>query len=138
MPMQNCSVEPTAKLRLLKARKLTIGSAGAKTRTKKATAEITQIQAQIATEVSCSHSYCGPSSSTYSSPPRKPAMKIRPNQSKCSSSPKFGWSKSTRASTPMVIITPGTTLMKNSQCQDIASVMNPPTVGPMVGAKVAT
>ena len=33
---------------------------------------------------------------------------------------------------------PGTTLMKNSQCQDIASVMMPPTVGPMVGASVAT
>ena len=34
----------------------------------------TQIAAQTATEVSCSHSYCGPSSSTYSSEPRKPAM----------------------------------------------------------------
>ena len=38
--------------------------------------------AQIATDVSCSHSYCGPSSSTYSSDPRKPAIAIRPNQSK--------------------------------------------------------
>src|ERR1700730_12664976 len=33
---------------------------------------------------------------------------------------------------------PGTMLMKNSQCQDMASVMKPPTVGPMVGASVAT
>src|ERR1700748_22824 len=123
MPMQNCSVEPTAKLRLLKARKLTIGSAGAKTRTKKATAEITQIQAQMATEVSCSHSYCGPSSSTYSSVPRKPAMKISPHQSKRSSNSKCGSSKSTSAHTPRVMPMPGTTLMKNSQFHDIKSVM---------------
>src|SRR6266849_8487910 len=33
---------------------------------------------------------------------------------------------------------PGKMLMKNSQCQDMASVMRPPTVGPMVGASVAT
>src|SRR5579863_8700069 len=101
-------------------------------------AEIAQIQAQIATEVSCSHSYCGPSSSTYSSEPRNPAIAIKPNQSKRSSSSKFGSSKSTSASTPTVMPMPGTTLMKNSQCHDIASVMKPPTVGPMVGASVAT
>ena len=101
----------------------TIGSRAVSTRQKKAIAETTQIAAQIATEVSCSHSYCGPSSSTYSSAPRKPAMKIRPHQSKCSSSAKFGWSKSTSASTPMVMPMPGTMLMKNSQCHDIKSVM---------------
>src|SRR6266853_1120133 len=38
----------------------------------------------------------------------------------------------------MVMPIPGTMLMKNSQCQDMASVMRPPTVGPMVGASVAT
>src|ERR1700676_1448167 len=38
----------------------------------------------------------------------------------------------------MVMPIPGTTLMKNSQCHDIQSVMMPPTVGPMVGASVAT
>ena len=65
-------------------------------------------------------------------------MKIRPHQSKRSSSSKFGVSKSTSASTPMVMPMPGTMLMKNSQCHDIASVMMPPTVGPMVGASVAT
>ncbi|OIQ70096.1 hypothetical protein GALL_482980 [mine drainage metagenome] len=96
------------------------------------------MQAQTATDVSCSHSYCGPSSSTYSSAPRNPAIAIRPNQSKRSSNPKFGRSKSTSASTPTVMPMPGTTLMKKSQCHDIASVMNPPTVGPMVGASVAT
>ena len=65
-------------------------------------------------------------------------MKIRPHQSKRSSSAKFGLSKSTSASTPMVMPMPGTMLMKNSQCHDIKSVMKPPTVGPMVGASVAT
>ena len=38
----------------------------------------------------------------------------------------------------MVMPMPGTMLMKNSQCHDIKSVMKPPTVGPIVGASVAT
>src|SRR5450432_596326 len=101
-------------------------------------AETAQTVAQTATEVSCSHSYCGPSSSTYSSDPRNPPIVNRPNQSKRSSSLKFGESKSTSTHTPMVMPMPGTMLMKNSQCHDIASVMYPPTVGPTVGAKVAT
>ena len=50
-------------------------------------------------------------------------MKIRPHQSKCRSSAKFGWSKSISASTPTVMMMPGMTLMKNSQCHDITSVM---------------
>src|SRR3569623_2410067 len=122
MPTQNCSTQPTAKLRLEKVRRLTIGSAAVSTRQKKATAETAQMPAQTATEVSCSHSLCGPSSSTYSSVPRKPAMKIRPHQSKRSSSSKCGSSKSTSASTPRVMAMPGTTLMKNSQFPDIKSV----------------
>src|SRR6202049_2887085 len=138
MPTQNEIRQPTLKLRLLKALISTIGSSAVSPRKKKAIAEIPQIVAQTATELSCSHSYCGPSSSTYSSDPRNPAIAIRPNQSKRSSNATVGWSKSTSASTPTVMPMPGTTLMKNSQCHDIASVMNPPTVGPMVGASVAT
>src|SRR5262249_8424085 len=122
-PMQNCNRQPIAKLRLVKARRSTIGSAAVRTRQKNAIAETKHTAAKIATDVSCSHSYCGPSSSTYSSEPRNPAMKIRPHQSKCSTTAKSGWSKSTSASTPTVMITPGTTLMKNSQCHDITSVM---------------
>src|SRR3984957_20540185 len=138
MPTQNEIRQPMPKLRSVKALMSTIGSSAVSTRQKKAIAEMPQIQAQTATEVSCSHSYCGPSSSTYSSEPKKPPMNKRPHQSKRSSNAKFGWSKSTSASTPMVMPMPGTMLMKNSQCHDIASVMMPPTVGPMVGASVAT
>src|SRR3954452_9597115 len=123
MPMQNGRTQPTAKLRFENVRKLTIGSAAVKTRQKKAIAEMPQIQAQIATEGSCIHSYCGHSSSTYSSVPRNPAMNSSPHQSKRSSNSKSGWSKSTSASTPMVIPMQGTMLMKNSQFQDIRSVM---------------
>ena len=64
-------------------------------------------------------------------------MKIRPHQSNRSSSLKFGSSKSTSASTTVMRM-PGTMLMKNSQCHDSQSVMKPPTVGPTVGASVAT
>src|SRR5271156_3786614 len=138
MPVQNCSTQPMAKLRLVKVLRSTIGSSALSTRQKKAIAETPQTEAQIATDVSCSHSYCGPSSSTYSSAPRKPPMNSRPHQSNRSSSSKFGESKSTSASTPTVMPMPGTMLMKNSQCHDIQSVMMPPTVGPMVGANVAT
>src|SRR5882672_3941370 len=134
MPTQNEIRQPRPKLRSPNALISTIGSSTVSTRQKNATADT----AQIATEVSCSHSYCGPSSSTYSSEPRKPAIKIRPHQSKRSSSLKFGSSKSTSNSTPTVMPMPGTMLMKNSQCQDSASVMTPPTVGPTVGASVAT
>src|SRR5258707_9123919 len=138
MPTQNEIRQPMPKLRSVKALISTIGSSTVSTRQKKAIAEIVQMVAQTATEVSCSHSYCGPSSSTYSSEPRNPAIAIRPNQSNRSSSLKFGWSKSHSASTPTVMATPGTMLTKNNQCHDSASVMKPPTVGPMVGANVAT
>src|SRR3954471_11097163 len=138
MPMQNEIRQPMPKLQSVKVVMSTIGSLTLSTRQKKAIAETAQTAAQTATDVSCSHSYCAPSSSTYSSEPKNPAMKIRPHQSKRSSSAKFGSSKSTSASTPTVMPMPGTMLMKNSQCHDIASVMYPPIVGPMVGARVAT
>src|SRR3979490_2065508 len=117
MPMQNEIRQPMPKLRSVKALISTIGSSTVSTRQKKAIAETAQIAAQTATEVSCSHSYCGPSSSTYSSEPKNPAMKIRPPQSNRSSNSKCGSSKSTSASTPMVMPIPGPMLMKNSQCQ---------------------
>src|SRR3978361_2327562 len=136
--MQNESRQPTPKLRSLKVLTSTIGSRAVRPPQEKATAENVPPAPQFAPKLPSSHSYCGPSSSTYSSEPRKPAMNNRPHQSKCSSSAKFGLSKSTSASTPMVMPMPGKIVMKNSQCHDIMSVMKPPTVGPMVGAGVAT
>src|SRR5215207_5099846 len=123
MPTQNEIRQPTAKLRSVKVLMSTIGSLTLSTRQKKAIAETAQIAAQMATEVSSSHCDCGPSSSTYSSVPRKLPMNNRPHQSKCSSSAKSGLSKSTSARTPTVMPMPGTMLMKNSQCQDIMPVM---------------
>ena len=51
---------------------------------------------------------------------------------------KSGWSKSISVAAAMVTMMPGTMLMKNSQCQENASVKMLPTVGPIVGASVAT
>ena len=65
-------------------------------------------------------------------------MEMRPTQSNCSNSLRSGWSKSMSVIAAMVTMMPGTMLMKNSQCQENASVRIPPTVGPMVGASVAT
>ena len=47
-------------------------------------------------------------------------------------------SKSIRNQAPIETMMPGTRLTRNSQCQSKASVSKPPTVGPMVGASVAT
>src|SRR6476646_11444210 len=138
MPMQNVFLQRRPKLRSANVVMSTIGSLTLSTRQKNAIAETVQMAAQTATDVSCSHSYCGPSSSTYSSEPRKPAMNKRPHQSKCSSNANLGRSKSTRNSTPIVMPMPGTMLMKNSQCHDAQAVMMPPNVGPQVGASVAT
>src|SRR6202790_5887831 len=103
MPTQNEIKQPMPKLRSAKALTSTIGSSAVSTRQKKAIAEIAQTVAQTATDVSCSHSYCGPSSSTYSSEPKNPAIAIRPHQSKRSSNSKCGSSTSTSASTPTVM-----------------------------------
>src|SRR5258707_9282865 len=124
MPTQNEIRQPTPKLRSVKVLMATIGSRALSTRQKKAIAETTQIAAQTATEVSSSHCDCGPSSSTYSSVPRKPAMNASPHQSKCSSSAKFGSSKSHSIHTPMVMPMPGKMLMKNSQCHDIMNIVH--------------
>src|SRR4051794_27964616 len=95
MPIQNEIRQPRPKLRSVNALTSTIGSSTLSTRQKKAIPDTPQTVAKIATELSWSHSYCGPSSSTYSSEPRKPAIKIRPAQSKRSSNAKSGESKLT-------------------------------------------
>ena len=117
MPRMNEKALPSAKLRLAKAERSTIGSRAMKTRAKKATADTAAITANSAMVSSCSQSLRGPSSSTYSSAPRKPAIDSRPHQSKRSSSFKFGLSKSTSARVATVTAMPGSTLMKNSQRQ---------------------
>src|SRR4029450_5152189 len=93
MPTQNEIRQPTPKLRSVKVLMSTIGSRALSSPPQKGSPETTQIAAQTATEVSSSHCDCGPSSSTYSSVPRKPAMNASPHQSKCSSSAKFGSAK---------------------------------------------
>ena len=49
-------------------------------------------------------------------------MEISPSQSNDSNSERLGWSKSIRVIAAMVTMMPGTMLMKNSQCQENASV----------------
>src|SRR5215510_9900862 len=119
MPSTNENSEPSAKLRSLNAPRSTIGSRAISARAKNAMAESTEIQAQASTVLSPNQSLRGPSSSTYSSAPRKPAMKINPHQSNSS---KFGLSKSISVNAMMVTTMPGAMLMKNSQCQDSVSV----------------
>jgi hypothetical protein len=122
MPSTNENSDPSAKLRFANAPRSTIGSRAMSTRAKNATAERPEIQAQARTVVSPNQSLRGPSSSTYSSAPRKAAMKIRPDQSKFSNSLRFGLSKSISMKAMIVTTMPGPILMKNSQCHDSASV----------------
>jgi len=93
------------------------------TRAKNAAADRPETTASSAMIGSSSQSYLGPSSSTYSRVPRNPAMASKPIQSSHRNSFGSGRSKSTSSSTAIVTRTPGITLMKNSQCQDSASVM---------------
>ena len=122
MPSTKENSEPSAKLRLAKALRSTIGSRAMNMRTKNASAERPEIQAAASTVSSPNQSLRGPSSSTYSSAPRKPAMKTRPDQSKCRNSFRSGLSKSINAKVTSVTAMPGPILMKNSQCHDSASV----------------
>ena len=75
-------MQPRPKLRLAKVRMSTIGSRAVSTRQKNSTAETAQTIAKIRIDSSLNQSLREPSSSTYSSEPRKPAMKPRPHQSK--------------------------------------------------------
>src|SRR5581483_11875224 len=122
MPSTKENRLPSAKLRLPKDDRSTIGARAVNTRTKNAAADKAEMVAKSVMVESSSQTFFGPSSSTYSSAPRKPAMERRPHQTKCSNSAEFGLSKSTSRSTAMVTAMPGMTLTKNSQCQDIASV----------------
>src|SRR5215470_14936808 len=122
MPSTNENSEPSAKLRSVNAPRSTIGSRAISARAKNAMAERPEIQAQASTVLSPNQSLRGPSSSTYSSAPRKPAMKIRPHQSKYSNSLKSGLSKSISENAMTVTTMPGAILMKNSQFQDSVSV----------------
>ncbi len=65
-------------------------------------------------------------------------MANRPSQSNFSNSFHCGLSKSISASAAVVTQMPGTRLTKNSQRHENWSVSQPPTVGPIVGASVAT
>ena len=54
------------------------------------------------------------------------------------SSERFGLSMSMQVHTSTETITPGSRLIRNSQCHELCSVIQPPSEGPMVGAMVAT
>ena len=64
----------------------------------------------------------GPCSSTYSRLPRNTASAARPKTSRRFSSPYSGSSKSISVQAITVAIVPGTTLTRNSQCQEKSSV----------------
>src|SRR5258705_26079 len=112
MPSTKENRLPIAKLRLAKAVRSTIGSRAVSTRAKNPSAEAAEIAAKSAMVSSCSQSLRGPSSSTYSSAPRKPAMNNRPHQSKFSNSLRSGLSKSTSHSVSMVTAMPATTVLR--------------------------
>src|SRR5882757_7859094 len=102
MPSTNENRLPSAKLRSVNADRSTIGALAVNARQKNSAADKAEIQAHSRMLSSPNQSLRGPSSSTYSSAPRKPAIDRRPTQSKLSNSLKFGLSKSISASAAMV------------------------------------
>src|SRR5690348_16117133 len=120
MPMTKEKAEPKVKLMSLKALKSTTGTAALNERQKNTTAPTTMTIANLKTVSSCSQSYCGPSSSTYSSEPRNAAMPASPTQSKRLKSEGFPLSKSISVQAAAVTRMPGTMLTRNSACQEKA------------------
>ena len=114
--------QPVQKLRLSKADKSTIGCLAFKQRQKKIVALTTEAMAHHVTSSLLNQSLLVPSSSTYSSVPKKTAIDNRPAQSKSSSSEGSGSSKSTKVHVTAVTTMPGTRLTRNNQCHENNSV----------------
>ena len=112
--------EPKAKLTLVKALRSTIGSSAVKARQKNSTAPTTMMMAQMNTASSCSQSWFGPSSSTYSmrAEERRHAGKAPPVE--LAEQAEIGLVEVDQRPGGAVTRMPGTTLIRNSQCQDMA------------------
>ena len=83
MPITKENIEPVQKLRSRKAVRSTIGCGAVNARQKKTIAHDRRNErSQSVTGWLSNQSFDGPSSSAYSSAPRKPAMLARPTQSK--------------------------------------------------------
>ena len=115
-----------------------MGLIAVKARQKNNIPPVNETRAENTTIFSSNQPFEGPSSSRYSSAPKKAAKPKRPVQSKLFRRDKSGSSKSINAQHTVDTMIPGITFTRNSQCHENASVSRPPNVGPMVGAKVAT
>ena len=78
MPRTKANIEPVQKLRSRKAVRSTIGWRAVAIRQKKATQLTAEMTIAIVTGALSNQSFDGPSSSAYSSAPRKPAIVSRP------------------------------------------------------------
>ncbi|MCY1304111.1 hypothetical protein D9M70_538560 [compost metagenome] len=83
-------------------------------------AAIAEATAPITMCSSLNQSLVLPSSSTYSSAPRKIAIEARPHQSNFLNRPSSGLSKSMKVQVSVATMMPGMTLTRNSQCQEKA------------------
>ena len=116
------NIEPVQKLRSRKAERSTIGCAAVNARQKKINAPAPETTIAAATGWLSNQSFDGPSSSAYSSAPRKAAIAISPVQSNRGARLQSGLSKSIRYQAATVTMMPGGMLTRNSQCQENRSV----------------
>ncbi len=65
------------------------------------------------------------------------AIRTSENPSSVTRSAKLGFSRGSSNGVTDAARIPGKTLIRNSQCQDQVSVIQPPTTGPTVGASTA-
>ena len=107
-------------------------------RSKNTTAPTADSQAADCTATSLNHSCRGPSSRTYCRAPRNSASDATCSQSIRRSISGLAPSTLPSSGNSSVTAIPGTMFMKNSQRQSWYSVIQPPTVGPRVGASVET
>ncbi len=137
-PITRLNTQAKTKVGLRKGVSFTIGLGEKKERSRNSTNATADIQPAIAMPSSPNQSLRGPSSSTYSSPPRKIAIAAKWLQSIRANIAGLALSTRITKTDIVVTITPGRMLTKNSQRQSSASVISPPTVGPKVGAMTAT
>ena len=137
-PMMEPIKAPEAKFRSLNTVMSTSGVSFFVTRQKNTAAAARQTMPASTIARLCSQLSPGPSSTTHSSRPRNRAMAISAITSRRFRRFMFIFCRGISNQTAAMAIMPGTTLTRNSQCQLICCVIQPPSVGPIEGASVAT
>src|SRR6202453_3680047 len=134
-PKQKLNTHPIAKERLLNVDSCTIGCA-ARNVSQTKNPPVRALRENRLTQMEENHPSCGDCLSPISRHASAVAIRNREKPSSLAPS-KFVFFRGKRYGVTAQVISPGRTLIKNSQCQEYTSVIQPPITGPTVGASTA-